>query len=183
MCVCFHACMFPGLWFTVGTCRTWVHAGRDPRANLRANYRISFPLQLLSTVSLFYSMQAFIVSMGERSTAVIRALLWQGVYQGDSQDGALRAGTHTKWQYTVEVAFMFYRRQNATNSLQCKCFSWWIVNILLRKHDLTKLSNAHQQHVTPYIHSHNHTCVLNVHCKSHHMYRMWNESHAVKQSS
>lgn len=62
----------------------------------------------------------------------------------------VHAGTHTKWQYTVEVAFMFYRRQNPTNSLQCKCFSWWIVNILLCKHDLTKLSNAYQQHVIPY---------------------------------
>lgn len=52
-------------------------------ANQRANYRISFPLQLLSAVSLFYSMRAFIVSMGERSTVVIRAPLWQGVYQGE----------------------------------------------------------------------------------------------------
>lgn len=68
--------MVPGPWFTVGTCHTYrVHRGRGLQANQQANYRISLPLQLLSTVSLFYSIQAFIVSMGERSVVVIRALL------------------------------------------------------------------------------------------------------------
>lgn len=41
-----------------------------------ANYKISFPLQLLSTVSLFYSMREFASQFGgERSVVVIRALL------------------------------------------------------------------------------------------------------------
>lgn len=58
------------------------------RPNQRANYRISSPLWLLSAASLFYSGKAFVVSMGERSTAVIGAWRRQGVYQGDSTSGA-----------------------------------------------------------------------------------------------
>lgn len=68
---------------------TQAHAWRATRANQWANYGISPPLWLLSAASLFYSMKAFVVSMGERSTAVISARRWrQGVYQGDSWNGA-----------------------------------------------------------------------------------------------
>lgn len=130
VCGCFNACVVPGLWFTVGTCHTWLHGGRGLQANQRANYRISFPLRLLSTVSLFYSMRAFIVGMGERSTAVISVLLWRGVYQGEGPREAKTAPcvlAHTLYPSENTHSYVLQKTKSFKRCPQMLMirFLWW----------------------------------------------------------
>lgn len=89
--MCARSPAVPGLWFTVGTCHTCrVHRGRGLQANQQSNYRISFPLQLLSTVSLFYRQYGGKVDGRYRSAAVTRCVCVcskvraQGSAQSDS---------------------------------------------------------------------------------------------------